>query len=239
MTRWVQLLTAGMATVILGAGVAGGLYVETGLLPLFSRFGQDQADNIGGYHLNAKGEPFFLFQLEDGTLGRWERVVPDRLGYTAGSVWIDGVPWRYASNGSVTGTTFQNYNGRLEVYPLPDKANVWVQPPLDLRVSAQDSLGHRSGDLWLRFRTCDRDSVEVVPNRPDPQISPRNWYRVVILRNENGQWETEQADLVDSDGYVIRVLDRGQYRLYFGMIDSLGMFGHFVGPVQFNSGSCD
>ena len=234
----VKKTQVGAAIAIVLAGLSAGLYQTSSLLQMFATFGSDTSANVGGYNLNARGEPFFLFDTGDSTVGRWERHVPDRYGSTPGTIWINGVPWKFTASDSVIGGKLTIPG--LQVYTLPTEARAWITPPLEINVAAQDSLWFMGGNLWIMFDDCVIDSVTVMREKPLP-IYPRQAeyaYQIFYASPDSADAFPVFDGKVNTRQHSTIVLRPGDYKLWLAMIDDFGMQNHWIGPVRLVSGVC-
>ena len=238
MTRGIKWATA-IALVV--AGLGAGLYQQSSLLQMFSAFGLDIAASNNEFLKNSRGEDFFLFPVvtEDGesVTGRWQRHLPARLGNTPGSIWVNGQAFMFDRDGNVTGDTAHSEG--LEVYALEREVRAWVTTPLVFNVSAADSLWTMSGNVWLDFDDCEPDSVTVIPSRPRPNYPYQAFYRVLIEEADSlGVYKAKFNDIADTETHSYYSMNPGSYRVWFAMIDGLGMEGHYIGPLHILAGDC-
>ena len=222
------------AVIVVGAAVAAGLYTETGLLPLFSRFGQDTGGAVF-YGTNAKGQPFYVFEDADGNAGRWERVTADRFGYTPGEVFVNGMRFTFDAD-SITDRQDFSQTG-LEVYGLQNSVRLWITggESMRIRFNFRDSLFARSGDLFFWIDgDCEGDStIAIVGPQPVQNFAQ---YRMFMEEFEDGAWRREFFDYFDTETGNQYIIPPGQYRFWASAVDSLGMTGHWVGPVEIMHG---
>lgn len=222
------------AVIVIGAAVTAGVYTETGLLPLFSRFGQDTGSAVF-YGLNMRGDYFFTFEDANGNAGRWERHTQPRFGGTPGEVYVNGMRFTFDAD-SITDRRDFTQNG-LQVYGLQNSVRVWVtgDESFRFRLNFRDSLFARSGDVQIwADADCEGDSaVTLIGIQPVQDFAQ---YRMYMEEFEDGAWHREHFDYFDTDTANQYIMPPGQYRVWAAAVDTLGMVGHWVGPVEIMHG---
>jgi len=222
-------MTVIAAALAITAG-AGLIYVDIGLLGLFSRFGQDTANNVGGYQQTINGQMFFVFDQGDGDAGMWVRQLPPEQGDVPGVIWTNGVPWAFGATqtpGELNAGQWYQEQG-IEVGATSTAVRAWLTPPFELRISVQDSLWGQSGELFLIFDDCDPDPETVIPDRPDPGLPLTEYY--FLIEDFDGNFVLD--DFVTTKLHSNWGLEPGNYRVWGGMVDSLGLKGDLVGPLE-------